>query len=166
MVENPPASAGGTGDVGSIPGSGRFPGSRAWQPTPVFLPGESRGQRSLAGYRPRGLKESYDTEHTRTHGLFVLFLINLIGGELLYFGGFPMHQCQSATGIHVFPSPPPTILNPPPTCVPTLRLWVVLEHRRRVPCFMHTLRLVICFTYGNTRFTAVLSNRTTLAFSH
>ena len=28
----------------------------AWQPTPVFLPGESHGQRSLAGYGPQGLK--------------------------------------------------------------------------------------------------------------
>ena len=27
-------------DVGLIPGSRRFPWSRAWQPTPVFLPGE------------------------------------------------------------------------------------------------------------------------------
>ena len=31
---------------------------RAWQPTPVFLPGESHGQRSLAGYSPWGYKES------------------------------------------------------------------------------------------------------------
>jgi len=30
------------------------PSSRKWQPTPVFLPGESHGQRSLAGYRPWG----------------------------------------------------------------------------------------------------------------
>ena len=29
---------------------------------PVFLPGESRGQRSLAGYRPRGCKEPDTTE--------------------------------------------------------------------------------------------------------
>ena len=29
------------GDLGSIPGLGRFPWRRAWQPTPVFLPGES-----------------------------------------------------------------------------------------------------------------------------
>ena len=27
-----------------------------WQPTPVFLPGESHGQRSLVGYSPRGRK--------------------------------------------------------------------------------------------------------------
>ena len=29
-----------------------------WQPTPVFLPGESHGQWSLAGYSPEGHKES------------------------------------------------------------------------------------------------------------
>ena len=27
---------------------------RKWQPTPVLLPGESRGQRSLAGHSPQG----------------------------------------------------------------------------------------------------------------
>ena len=32
------------------------PLERKWQPTPVFLPGESRGQRSLAGYSPWGCK--------------------------------------------------------------------------------------------------------------
>ena len=37
---------------------------RAWQPTPVFLPGESYGQRSLAGYSPWGCKESDITEVT------------------------------------------------------------------------------------------------------
>ena len=35
------------GDLGSTPGLGRFPWRRAWQPIPVFLPGESHGQRSL-----------------------------------------------------------------------------------------------------------------------
>ena len=39
-------SASEAGDVGSIPGSGR----RKWQPTPVFLPGESHGQKILVGY--------------------------------------------------------------------------------------------------------------------
>ena len=42
------------GDLNSIPGSGRFPRRRKWQPTPVFLPGKSHGQRSLAGYSPWG----------------------------------------------------------------------------------------------------------------
>ena len=35
------------GDPGSIPQLGRFPWRKAWQPTPVFLPGESHGQKSL-----------------------------------------------------------------------------------------------------------------------
>ena len=43
---------------------------REWQPTSVLLPGEFHGQRSLAGYSPRDLKESDMTEqliHTHTH---------------------------------------------------------------------------------------------------
>ena len=35
---------------------------RKWQPTPVFLPGESHGQRSLVDYSPRGRKDSDKTE--------------------------------------------------------------------------------------------------------
>ena len=35
---------------------------RKWQPTPIFLPGESYGWRSLVGYNPRGHKESDTTE--------------------------------------------------------------------------------------------------------
>ena len=46
VVKNPPAKIEDTGDEGSIPGSGR---RRKWPPTPVFLPGESQGQGSLAG---------------------------------------------------------------------------------------------------------------------
>ena len=45
-VRNPPAMQD-TGDLDSVPESGRIPWRRAWQPTPVFLPGESHGQRSL-----------------------------------------------------------------------------------------------------------------------
>ena len=37
---------------------------RKWQPTPVFLPGESQGQRNLVGCRPRGRTESDTTEVT------------------------------------------------------------------------------------------------------
>ena len=51
------------------PWVGKIPWSRAWQPTPVFLPGDSHGQRSLAGYSPWGCKESDTTEATwQTHG--------------------------------------------------------------------------------------------------
>ena len=42
-------------DSGSIPGLGRSPGKRHGNPTPVFVPGESHGQKSLAGYiQPMG----------------------------------------------------------------------------------------------------------------
>ena len=34
------------------------PRERKWQPTPVFLPGESHGPRSLVGYSPCGRKQS------------------------------------------------------------------------------------------------------------
>ena len=47
MVKNLPVYAGGAGDMGLIPGSGRFLWSRKWQPTTVFFPGEFYGQRSL-----------------------------------------------------------------------------------------------------------------------
>ena len=41
-----------------------IPWRRAWQPAPVVLPGESHGQRSLAGYSPWGCTESDMTEVT------------------------------------------------------------------------------------------------------
>ena len=50
-IKNLPANA---GDSGSIPGLGKSPAGEKWQPTPVFLPGESHGQRSLAGYSRKG----------------------------------------------------------------------------------------------------------------
>ena len=52
MVKNPSADAGDRGDAGLIPGWGRSPGEGHGKLTPVFLPGESHGQRSLAGYSP------------------------------------------------------------------------------------------------------------------
>ena len=57
-------SACNAGDTGLIPELGRspeegngFPSPMEWEPTPVFLPGESHGQRSLVGYSPWGCKE-------------------------------------------------------------------------------------------------------------
>ena len=57
VVKNLATSAGDTRDVGSIPGSGRSPGEREWQHTPIFLPGEFHGQRSLMGHTPWSCKE-------------------------------------------------------------------------------------------------------------
>ena len=45
-------SACNAGDLGLIPGSGRSLGEGNGLPTPIFLPGESHGQRSLVGYSP------------------------------------------------------------------------------------------------------------------
>ena len=69
VVKNPPANARGLRDRLSTPGSG-IPWRRAWQPTPVFLPREYHGQKSLPGYHPQGCKELDMTEtawHTHMH---------------------------------------------------------------------------------------------------
>ena len=96
------------GDLGSIPGLGRSPWRRAWQPTPVFLPGESpwteepRGLQSVGSQRVgqdsatkhstvssgMGLQHGTRLEQTlgnsRTHGGFYLF-----GGSGNHLGGTP-----------------------------------------------------------------------------
>ena len=52
MVKNLLANAGDVRDGGLIPGSGRSPGERKGHRTPVFLSGESHGQKSLEGCSP------------------------------------------------------------------------------------------------------------------
>ena len=54
MGKNLPANAGDASNLGSIPESGRSLG--VGNDTPVFLPRESHGQRSLAGYKSSGLQ--------------------------------------------------------------------------------------------------------------
>ena len=66
MVKNLPAMQ----ETRFHPWVGKIPWRREWQPTPVFLPGEPHGQRSLVGFRPWDRKESDTTErltHTHTH---------------------------------------------------------------------------------------------------
>ena len=86
VVKNPPANAEDARDEGLIPGFGKIPWRKKWQPTPnppamqetraqslgqedalekeiaTFLSGESHGQRSLAGHGPRAHKELETTE--------------------------------------------------------------------------------------------------------
>ena len=80
----------------------KIPWRRKWQPTPVFLPGESHGQRRLVGYSPRGRKESDTTE--RLHSLnfremqkldcvSVLFLFSVIIDHV-YVTNSMMHHCN------------------------------------------------------------------------
>ena len=47
----------------------KIPWRRKWQPTSVFLPEESHGQRSLVGYRPWGRKELDTTERVNSNNL-------------------------------------------------------------------------------------------------
>ena len=57
-VKNPPAK-----QQSWVPCLSReHPLRRVWPPSPLLLPGESQGQRSLAGYSPRGHKESDMTQ--------------------------------------------------------------------------------------------------------
>ena len=51
----------------------KIPWRRAWQPIPVFLPGESHGQRSLAGFSPWGHKEPDVTERLNNNSNNSLF---------------------------------------------------------------------------------------------
>ena len=85
MVENRPANAGDVRELGSIPGLGRCSG--AWQPTPVFLPGEPREQRSLMGYSPRGCRVRLDWTSEHIIKLLLQWL-----REITY---FPLEGCNS-----------------------------------------------------------------------
>ena len=51
------------------PWVGKIPWKRALQPTPVFLPGESLGQRSLEGHSPQDCEESDRTEWLKKHAI-------------------------------------------------------------------------------------------------
>ena len=63
VVKNLPASS---REPDSISLGGKIPWRKKWQPTPVFLPGKSHGQRSLVGYSPWGRRELDRTEYTHT----------------------------------------------------------------------------------------------------
>ena len=64
VVKNLPASAGNISRHWIHPWVRKISWRREWQPTPIFLPGESHGQRSLAGCSPWGCKELDTTEVT------------------------------------------------------------------------------------------------------
>ena len=64
VVKNLPDNSGNCRRQRFYPWIEKIPWRRAWQPTPVFLTGESHGQRRLVGYSPWGHKESDMTEET------------------------------------------------------------------------------------------------------
>ena len=62
---------------------GKIPWRRKWQPTPVFLPGEFHGQRSLVGYSPWNCKESDRTQQLIHHMQLLTFTI-LLGNSVCF----------------------------------------------------------------------------------
>ena len=54
------------------PWIGTIPWRREWQPTPVFLPGEPHGHRSLAGYSPWGRRVKTRLKRLSTHSVYLL----------------------------------------------------------------------------------------------
>ena len=70
VVKNPLANAEDVRNMSSIPGLGRSPGGGHGNPPQYSCLENPHGQKSLAGYSPKGHKESDMTEttqHTRTH---------------------------------------------------------------------------------------------------
>ena len=80
VIKNLPADAEDVRNVSSTPGW-EDAWSKIWQSVPVFLPGKSHGQRSLAGYSSWGCKESSfscSRALSRTHFLFFCFTFKFI----------------------------------------------------------------------------------------
>ena len=88
---------------------------RQWQPTPVFLPGESHGRRSLGGCSPWGCKESDTTERLHFPFTFPVLLPGKSHGQRSLVGCSPWGyrvwgdwateytgQGNLATGNHLF----------------------------------------------------------------
>ena len=69
MVKNLP----GCWRPGFSPWVGKIPWRREWQPTPIFLPGESHGQRSLMGYSPWGQRVGHNWMTNTTGTTTTLF---------------------------------------------------------------------------------------------
>ena len=55
-----------------------MPWRRKWQPTPVLLPGESQGRRSLIGYSPQSCKESDMTERIHFHWYLLSIHLHIV----------------------------------------------------------------------------------------
>ena len=74
VVKNLPVSSGDAKGCGFDPQVRKIPWMRAWQPTPVFLPGDCHGQRILEGYSQWVHKES-DTTKATTNQLYYYHFI-------------------------------------------------------------------------------------------
>ena len=97
MVKNPPCQC---RRPQFDPWVGKIPCRREWLPTPVFLPGESHGQKSLTGYSPWGCKDSDMTER-QALSLSVLLADSLssFDGARHQAGDTQLHANQSLVGV-------------------------------------------------------------------
>ena len=129
MVRNLPANA---GDMryGFDIWVGKIPWRRKWQPIPVFLSGESHGQRSLAGYSPWGCKRSNMTvrlnnRQQKGNTLYInvnTWILKLRAGRwgvILY----PARKVRRLRTRHVLPPLPRNIVRPIGLC--EALLWTV-----------------------------------------
>ena len=90
------------------------------------------------------------------------FIITIYFFTLQYCTGFAIHQHESTTGVHVFPS-----LNPPPTSLPVPSLWVIPGHQPQASCILHWTWTGDSFLiWYYTCFNAILPNHPTLSLSH
>ena len=81
---------------------------------------------------------------------------------LQYCIGFAIHQHESTTGVHVFPT-----LNPPPSSLPIPSLWVIPVHQPQASCVMHQAWSGDSFhIWYYTCFNAILPNHPTISLSH
>ena len=171
---------------------GKIPWRRAWQPTPVVLPGKFHGQRSLAGYSPRDCKESDVTEHIHIEirwclsnwlkghfknsfiDLFLLCWIffNFFIFYFIYFLDFILFFnftilywfCHISKWIHHRYTCVP---HPEPPSLPISSLWVIPVHQPQASSIMHWTWTgdsfhIWYYTYLN----AILPNHRTLPLSH
>ena len=91
--------------------AGKSPWRRKWQPTPVFLPGNSHGWRSLVGYNPWGRKELDTTEQLHFH----LFLVSLLDylHFLLHYRNYPCAKEIIACSCASSDEDPPALFSHP-----------------------------------------------------
>ena len=88
------------------PWVGKIPWRRKWQPTPVFLPGEFHGQRSLVGYSPWGHKGSDMTATNTCHMLVDSICKWFISGLYIVLPGVSQSETSSPEETH---GPPGTV---------------------------------------------------------
>ena len=85
------------GKHGFDPGIGKILWRRKWQPTPVFLPGKSHGQKRLAGYSPQGCKALdmiQQLNKTTSYGKpLSVWLTGSLICQLFWENSLPLHHC-------------------------------------------------------------------------